>query len=364
MGEKSAAPEIATTVLQPDIFCNIGRVLTSSLNPEEVIQRVMQLIGEYFSPRNWSLLLKDEESGRLNFEIVMGVDAGKLKGLSLDVDEGVVGWVCSTGKPLVVENAQQDPRFSARVDEILGFSTRSVVCVPVLNGGNRVIGAIELINRFIPPSAKTATISTVDDDAPLEDIFTAQDMQILSAVGAFTGIAVENAMLHQRIKALAMIDSLTEIYNRHYFNEVLQCEIERVKRYRLNLCLLMIDVDEFKTINDTYGHLIGDRVLHTIAEILKISIRDSDILARFGGDEFVIIMPFAGKTEGLTVAERIKKKIRLQNWQQLIPDIVPRLSIGVHAADAESADSILLEADRALYRYKHNRQKSSEKNAK
>lgn len=337
-----------------DIFCHIGRILTSSLNTDDVLQRVMKIIGEYFSPRNWSLLLKEENSGRLKFELVRGVDANRLKDIFLDRDEGVVGWVCRNGKPLVVEDAPRDPRFSSRVDRILGFKTRSVVCVPLLNGANRVIGAIELINCFEPPAAGSPSDPAAGRQ---KTIFTAEDLQLLSAIASFAGIALENASLHQQVKALAVMDSLTKIYNRHYFNEVLQCEIERVRRYKLAICLLMIDVDEFKKINDTFGHLIGDRVLYTVAKILKASVRESDILARFGGDEFVIIMPFAGSSQGLVVAERIKQGIRQQNWQKLIPGYDPGLSIGVHAAGPENVDSLLLEADRALYRDKRGGQR-------
>ena len=360
MGSLMEAPAIVAAEPSADIFCHIGRVLTSCLDPEVVIQRVMKIIGKYFSPRNWSLLLKDEDTGRLKFEIVMGVDAGKLEGVSLDPDEGIVGWVCRTGKPVVVQNALQDSRFSARVDRILGFSTRSVVCVPILNGGNRVIGAIELINRFQPPRSETSSGAAAGDSSRPQAAFNTNDMQILSAVGAFTGVAVENALLHQKVKTLAVTDSLTEIYNRHYFNEMLQCEIERADRYQLRVCILMIDVDAFKTINDTFGHLIGDRVLHTIADILKTSVRKSDILARFGGDEFVIILPFGSRSQGLIVAERIKEAVRHYHWQELIPGFAPRLSIGVHASDPRDADSLLLEADRALYRDKRSGRKAPE----
>ena len=163
---------------QARIFREIGRILTSSLNPGEVFQRVMKLIGEYFSPRNWSLLMLDEKTGELKFEIVMGVDADKLKKINISKGEGIAGWVCASGQPAVVEDVSRDQRFSP------------------------------------------------------------------------------------------MIDPLTGIYNRYYFNDVLQREARRIRRFGYSICVLMMDVDGLKAINDRHGHMTGDVVLRHIAEIL------------------------------------------------------------------------------------------------
>lgn len=192
-----------TTWSQAKIFCEIGRVLTASLNLEDVFNQVMKLIGDYFSPRNWSLLLMEKDSKRLKFEIVMGVDPTKLDKIYLEDGEGIAGWVCENGQPAIVEDVKNDSRFSPRLDEILGFTTRSVVCVPLLNGTNEVIGAIELINKIVPASneadPESPPIYSNSEDVP----FTLLDMEILSAIAAFTGIAAENALLHQKAKGPA-----------------------------------------------------------------------------------------------------------------------------------------------------------------
>ncbi len=342
---------------QAEIFCNIGTVITSSLNPKEVFKRVMKIIGDYFSPRNWSLLLMEENTGRLRFEIAMGGNASKLKKIYIENGEGIVGWVCQNGKPVVVEDAQNDPRFSPRMDKILGFTTRSVICVPLLNGSNRVVGAIELINKIVPPSLKydsDGSVSSAAEITPSEETFTEVDMKILSSIGTFTGIAAENAFLHQKVKEMSMIDALTGINNRLYFNEMLHREKKRVIRYNHTICMLMIDVDGFKKINDTYGHLTGDKVLRSVADILKSSVRDSDILARFGGDEFVIIMPLSAEGEGHKLADRIRTLIEQWNAQQLIPGLKLGVSIGVHASGKDDVNNLLLKADNELYRDKNS----------
>ncbi len=332
-----------------EIFCIIGKVLTSSLNPGEVFKRVMKIIGDFFSPRNWSLLLMEENTGRLKFEIVMGVDGEKMKEVFIEKGEGIVGWVCLNGEPVVVEDAQNDPRFSPRVDQILGFTTRSVVCVPLLNGNNHVVGAIELINKIVPPSAKSISGGKAEKVIPTLETFTKTDMRILSSIGAFTGIAAENAFLHQKVRELAMMDCLTGISNRYYFHEILLRETDKVKRYGHTICMLMIDIDEFKDINDNFGHLVGDQVLIEFAEILKKSVRESDLVARFGGDEFVILMPFAGENEGWKLANRIHNLVIEWNKNSILPGLELKVSIGVHAAGPENVDDILSKTDQQLY---------------
>jgi diguanylate cyclase (GGDEF)-like protein len=360
MLEHASAMKEISGQAQAKIFYDIGRVLTSSLNPKDVFSRVMNLIGEYFSPRNWSLLLMEENSGRLKFEIVMGVDVAKLDNVYIEAGEGIAGWVCQSGKPAVVTDVKKDPRFSDRLDQILGFTTRSIVCVPLVNQNSRVIGVIELINKIAPPlegaEPGAPPVYSGEGDLP----FSEMDVEILSAIGVFTGIAAENAFLHQKVKDLARVDSLTGIYNRHYFNEVLKREQKRVKRYSYSICILMMDIDGLKEINDRYGHLTGDRVICDISGMLKSSIRESDVLARYGGDEFIILMPKADTEDGNHLAGRITRKI--EEWNEKTPESEPRLglSVGAYASGSEDLTDILREADRELYLSKYFRKRHTE----
>ncbi len=343
-----------------DVFCKIGMILTSSLHPKEVVNRVMALIGNYFSPQNWSLLLCEESTRRLKFEIVMGVEAEKLKGIYINKGEGIVGWVCEHGEPTIVEDTSKDQRFSSRIDSMMGFKTKSVVCVPLLNGQNKVIGAIELVNKIVSPSSKKTTDAPSKTIIPTYESFTETDMRILSSIATFTGIAIENAFLYKKVEELAMVDSLTGINNRYYFNEVLRQETEKVKRYKRTMCLLMMDVDNLKIINDTFGHVAGDKMLSSLADILKISVRESDFLARYGGDEFVIIMPEAKESDAFVLAKRIQDMIDRWNSKQTTPGLTLSISIGVHEAGPDNVDDIVLNADKDLYQCKVFRKKPEE----
>ncbi|HHD78080.1 MAG TPA: sensor domain-containing diguanylate cyclase [Epsilonproteobacteria bacterium] len=342
-----------------DIFCKIGTILTSSLHPKEVINRVMSLIGNYFSPENWSLLLEEESTGRLKFEIVRGRDADKLKSIYINKGEGIVGWVCDNAQPAIVEDTSKDSRFSPRIDNMMGFTTHSVVCVPLLNGQNKVIGAIELVNKVASPSSKSSDIMNTTI-IPSYKSFTQTDMKILSSIATFTGIAIENAFLYKKVEELAMVDSLTGINNRYYFNEILQQETEKVKRYGRTMCLLMMDVDNLKTINDTFGHVVGDKILSSLADILRVSVRESDFLARFGGDEFVIIMPEAKEQDALILSKRIQEMISRWNAKEATPGLTLSISIGVHEANQNNVNKILIDADKDLYQSKIFKKKPEE----
>ncbi len=326
------------------VFCDIGRVLTSSLNPKEVFQRIMTVIGDFFAPRNWSLLLREKGSGRLRFEIVMGVDAKRLKKVWVEEGEGIAGWVSQHGRPVVVEDVRADPRFSPRIDEILGFVTRSVVCVPLLDGAKQVIGVIELINRIGPRAA--------DGD---RENFTADDMAILAAIGTFAGIAAENAFLHQKVQSMAMVDPLTGISNRLYFNDAFCREVQRVRRYGHSLCLMMLDVDGLKCVNDGRGHLVGDKLLVAAAHLLRDSIRQSDVVARLGGDEFVILMPQSGEQQGQELARRIEAAVGRWNETDPLDGVRLGISVGIKAGGADEVDTLLADADRNLYQAKNLR---------
>jgi len=345
MSSSPAVPRSAASLSL--VFCDIGRVLTSSLNSKEVFHRIMTVIGDFFAPRNWSLLLREKGSGQLRFEIVMGVDAQRLKKVRVEEGEGIAGWVSLHGQPVVVEDVRTDPRFSSRIDEILGFVTQSVVCVPLLNGNNQVVGVIELVNRVGPRADGGGEAGG--------QIFTADDMAILSAIGAFAGIGAENAFLHQKAQTLAMVDPLTGISNRLHFNEAFSHEVKQVRRYGHSLCLLMLDIDGLKGVNDGRGHLVGDQLLVAAAGLLRNAVRASDVVARLGGDEFVILMPQAVESQGRELARRIEAAVARWNQADPLTGVRLGISIGVQAGGPAEVDSLLADADRDLYLVKNKR---------
>ncbi len=162
-------------------------------------------------------------------------------------------------------------------------------------------------------------------------------------------VLMDNKQLYEETHKLAITDSLTGVHNRHFFNEVFQQEIERARRYKKTFSVLLIDVDNFKAINDTFGHLKGDSVLKMIAASLKEEVRQTDILARFGGDEFAVILPETDLFGASTVSQKIENKVKMCSFADT------SLSVSIGAASFQpglTAEQFLEEADRELYKNK------------
>jgi diguanylate cyclase (GGDEF)-like protein len=182
-----------------------------------------------------------------------------------------------------------------------------------------------------------------------------KQMQLISTIANQVALALKNAAEHQKVQSLAITDELTGIYNRRAFQKVLDRELRRSKRYQKPLSLIMLDVDGFKEINDTYGHEAGDGVLKVLATQLQSSIREIDFLARYGGDEFAVILPETRAEEASILAERLKKTI--SSHPVNINSAYYTISVSTGVADITSdlvgnEHTLVRKADKVLYRDK------------
>ena len=168
-----------------------------------------------------------------------------------------------------------------------------------------------------------------------------------------SAIAAQHAIEEQRKKA--MHDALTGLPNREAYQQRLEQEVHRLQRYGNKLSLMVCDIDLFKRINDNYGHLAGDKVLKIIAKSLQINLRDSDFIARFGGEEFVCLMPETSKEDAKIVAEKLRKKIEGSPFNFKKEPVQITISFGISEfAEGDSADDVFERADKALYKAKEN----------
>lgn len=169
-------------------------------------------------------------------------------------------------------------------------------------------------------------------------------------------MAVENARLYQETEQLAVTDGLTGVNNHRYFQSFFERELNRAKRYKHPLALIMLDIDHFKKFNDKFGHPVGDLVLKTVTEILKQQAREVDLVARYGGEEFMLVLPETGKKEAVMLAERIRlavKKHALTDVQNKpLPNITVSLGVSSYPENGSEKDQLIDYADKCLYKAK------------
>ncbi len=319
-------------------FSEIGKTLTSSLNLTEVLGAVMEQISASLQPKNWSLMLMDDEKEELYFEIAVGEGADKIKGLRLKLGEGIAGWVAKEGKPLLIPDVKDDSRFSNKADLISKFETLSSICVPLKTKG-RCHCVIELINK-------------VEEDGSFRE----EDLLLLNTLSDYTAIAIENAKLFDRIQELTVRDDLTHLFNSRYLHHCLDNEVERASRYRYELSMIFLDLDYFKLINDNYGHICGSKVLAETADLISENVRSIDVCCRYGGDEFVVVMPETTKENAVFVAEKLRnafKEHRFLKSEGVSTSMTASFGVASYPVDAKDKLDLIHLADQAMYRVKN-----------
>jgi diguanylate cyclase (GGDEF)-like protein len=319
------------------VFHELGKALTSSLQLDQVLRTIMEKINEVLRPDTWSLLLMDQEKGELYFQIATGKGAEALKDVRIKLGQGLAGWVAKTGEVVVVPDTSKDSRFFGQVDAKTKMETRSIIAVPV-RFREHCLGVIELINCIG------------------EEGFSARDLALLEALADYAAIAIENARHVQRIHELTITDDCTSLYNARHLNFMLDTEIYRSHRYAFEFSLIFIDLDHFKQVNDTHGHLMGSKLLSEIGTAIKDKCRLIDLAFRYGGDEFVVLLPQTSKENAMGVARRLHKLIRETPWLKepgLNVGLTASVGVASYPSDSRSKAELLHLADEAMYLVKN-----------
>ena len=325
--------ELRRQVERLSLFHEVGKTLASTLDLQKILQTIMEKISDFLQPDTWSLLMIDENTQELYFEIAIGAGANKLKDIRLKVGDGIAGWVAANGEPVLVEDVRKDERFNSRIDELTQVETRSVVCVPI-KGREKVLGVIELINCLGRES------------------FRPEDIPILKNLADYAAIALENARYVQRIHELTITDDCTALYNARHLHFVLDAEIYRSNRYNYEFSVIFIDLDHFKQVNDTYGHLVGSKLLWMIGDLIKGHLRLIDYAFRYGGDEFVVLLPQTSKENALMVVRRVKDLLNSSTFftdEGLNIKVTASFGLASFPSDARTRKEILRMADEAMY---------------
>jgi diguanylate cyclase (GGDEF)-like protein/PAS domain S-box-containing protein len=305
---------------------SINQKIISILDLNDLVDFVIEKVTDLLGAQRCSLMFLDGESRELTIKGAKGLSRSVIKNTHVKVGEGVAGFVAETGKPLLVSDVELE---KAVVKHVRRYRGKSFLSMPVQLKG-RIVGVVNVTDK---------------SSNGLGDVFTETDLNILSAITRQAEIAFENSHLYKELRYQSITDPLTGLYNHRFFVRCLNQEMKRVNRYAGDLTLMMIDVDGFKKYNDRYGHVEGDNLLKMIAKILKSNLRRVDILCRYGGDEFGIILPDTDVAQSRTAAEKLKKAVEDVCFKEGIT-----LSIGLasYQKDMDRYDFVM-QADEALY---------------
>jgi len=332
-----------------ELLMEAAHRLGSTLERGQLLERLSRVIRDKLGRADFLVYLVVEgENHEAMLEVARAngvLDREDVRSRRFRVGEGITGLVAETGAPLLVDDLKDPFKKTAvppAVRALPLIERGSLLAVPMLHKG-RVVGVLEFYD---------ADIGGFDDD----------DAKLLEALGAQAAMAVVNADLYQTTLELSVTDSLTKLMNRRALNRLLEAELERARRFNTSLSVLMLDVDHFKQYNDRMGHLLGDDALRAVAEVLRQSVRKVDAVARFGGEEFCVVLPRADEAAGIEVAEKLLKAVRGLELPGASSQPLGRMSISVGVAvypddmpaafDDVPAKVVIDVADQAAYEAK------------
>ncbi len=325
---------LAHRVKEMSLLLEIATSLNSTLALPEILSRVTEMVAVSMGVDQFTVMLLDDNNQELQVVTSFGYRKEELTGYRLGVDTGACGLAATSRETIYISDLMNDSRyFRSHLDPVTGGS---LVCMPMICR-EKLVGILNFM-RF----SKNA--------------FSENDIVLLQLVGNQAAMSIMNAQLYSDTLEMAMLDPLTGLFNRRHLYSSLDTEIARAERAANSVSVLLIDVDHFKRINDSFGHLIGDAVLKTIAAIFQSSVRKTDTVVRFGGEEFLIILP-KNPSEASHIGEKIRLLVENTDFEKHatashIGRITISLGIASFPEHGGSVEQLLSAADSALFHSK------------
>lgn len=313
---------------------NVSKTLNTSFETEQLLIKLVEDISEHMDIDRMMILLPDKQFTKLEIASHTGFSDEEIRQASPSIHKGIYALILSTGISRIIEDVDVD--VTILPDDLFSPDIGSLVAVPFLRRGS-VLG---LICAF--------------RNRPKH--FQFSDLKLFNSVAEHLAIAMENARLFEKTKQMAITDGLTGLYNKRFFLEIMHSEIERAKRCEHDLSFIIMDIDNFKHYNDTNGHPAGDTLLKALSELIKSAIRKVDIPCRYGGEEFVVILPETSKHDAKKVAEKLVSRINNYHFDHASGQPLGFISVSMGLATFPQDDSdengLIVKADEALYRAK------------
>jgi diguanylate cyclase (GGDEF)-like protein len=319
------------------VFHNVARALTSSLDRNAILRAIMQQMEQFFKPETWSLLLVDEARHDLHYAVAIGHSEADLPDLRVPIGHGLAGWVAEHGESLIVPEVSQDSRYDPRFAQFgqrnsatSALRIRSAICMP-LRSRERTLGVIQLFNCRL-------------------DTLTDYTISFLHVLCDYAAIAIDNARAVERIQELTITDDCTGLFNVRHLYRSLEVLAVSAAAELTPFSLIFIDLDHFKLVNDEHGHLVGSHLLREVGQVLRAGLRSQDSIFRYGGDEFVILLPGADKRAAQLVAERTLRSLRNRRFcSALSLDVRASFGVASWPEDGVSVHEIIRAADAMMY---------------
>lgn len=289
---KESVNKLEKEVQRTNLLLKVTQYTVSNLDLNSLLDSISNTVGEILGYNHFALLLKTVEE-KLKVVTIYGLDE-KIRGVEFEPGEGVSSMVLKSGESLYVPDTSKEPKYlyyKGKFEERGSFLS-------------------------IPIKILDETIGVMNFHSFEIDYFSEKDIELLQGVSHITGIAIKNAQLYEKVKSLAERDELTGVYNRRHILDKLSENVKNSLRSKKPLTVSMLDFNDFKRINDTFGHLTGDKVLRDSVKIIKEALRKTDLLGRYGGDEFLLILPFTSEKGAKVVHKKIKDS--LKNYTHLV----------------------------------------------
>lgn len=332
--------DLQQSLYNVSILYNISQAVNFIDDLKRLLQVILSKAIDILNAERGSLMLYDYSTNSLQVKVVFGlndkrvednINNGTIQCSKIKVGEGIAGTVFLERKAIITNLGINDPRFATKDNSA---NVQSLLCVPLITKGE-AIGVINISNK------------------KHDLLFNQKDLEFMTSLANQAAIAIDNAKLYE----LATKDGLTKLYINRHFMTLLENEVRRCSRYKHHMSLIMLDIDDFKLINDKYGHLVGDQILREVASQILTTVRKIDVAARYGGEEFVILLPETTKQGASIIAERLRKNIANlkvnTNDDQTITTTVS-MGISQFPNDAASPQELIEAADKALYNSKRN----------
>lgn len=311
-----------------------GKALTSELDQNRLLERIMEKVSKLFPSETWSLLILDEATETLKFELSIDLDLEQMKDVRLALGQGAAGLCALKQELLVLEDVKQHDFFHGKVDQLSGYRTKSLVCIPIVFAGS-TLGVLEMVN----PRALDKT-----------------SIELLTFVSDYLAIGMENTRRYRKLHEMSIRDSLTGLYNQRYLYRSLENLVEKHNAEKGCFSLIFMDIDNFKTVVDTEGHLNGSRALREVAQKIQGCLRDESFAVAYGGDEFVVVMPDADNAQVAKTAQEIRESIKgatfLTHWGSQVR-LTASLGVATFPDNACDIQELISLADRAMFRVKN-----------